>query len=177
MNNNLKWGIICWQNFLISILKLNTDCIHTEKTSSETMFPQLSKISTGAHDVTAYLLKNEIKTSPRYTRANLKNIFTNLLSIFLQIWIFGDIWCSIWLAIDVWMCTASILNLCAISLDRYLAVTKPVTYPNIMTPYRAKILIASVWILSFVICLPPLIGWRDDYPVSNVYVKILKFHL
>lgn len=48
-----------------------------------------------------------------------------------QVWIFGDIWCSIWLAVDVWMCTASILNLCAISLDRYLAVTRPVNYPQV----------------------------------------------
>ena len=45
----------------------------------------------------------------------------------LNLWIFGEIWCSIWLAVDVWMCTASILNLCAISLDRYLAVTRPVS--------------------------------------------------
>merc|ERR1740128_206930 len=58
----------------------------------------------------------------------------------LDMWIFGEIWCSIWLAVDVWMCTASILNLCAISLDRYLAVTRPVSYPSIMTPWRAKIL-------------------------------------
>ncbi|KAH9630841.1 hypothetical protein HF086_009072, partial [Spodoptera exigua] len=41
------------------------------------------------------------------------------------VWIFGDVWCSVWLAVDVWMCTASILNLCAISLDRYVAVTRP----------------------------------------------------
>jgi octopamine receptor len=79
----------------------------------------------------------------------------------LDMWIFGEIWCSIWLAVDVWMCTASILNLCAISLDRYLAVTRPVSYPSIMTPFRAKILLAVVWLLSFVICFPPLVGWND----------------
>lgn len=77
-------------------------------------------------------------------------------------WIFGDLWCSVWLAVDVWMCTASILNLCAISLDRYVAVTRPVTYPSIMSMGRAKILIASVWVLSFVICFPPLLGWREE---------------
>lgn len=79
----------------------------------------------------------------------------------LDMWIFGEIWCSIWLAVDVWMCTASILNLCAISLDRYLAVTRPVSYPSIMTPFRAKILLAVVWLLSFLICFPPLVGWND----------------
>ena len=79
----------------------------------------------------------------------------------LDMWIFGEIWCSIWLAVDVWMCTASILNLCAISLDRYLAVTRPVSYPSIMTPWRAKVLLAVVWLLSFLICFPPLVGWND----------------
>lgn len=59
-------------------------------------------------------------------------------------------------------CTASILNLCAISLDRYVAVTRPVTYPSIMSTRRAKSLIAGLWVLSFVICFPPLIGWKDD---------------
>lgn len=59
------------------------------------------------------------------------------------------------------MCTASILNLCAISLDRYVAVTRPVTYPSIMSTKRAKSLIAGIWVLSFVICFPPLVGWKD----------------
>lgn len=87
----------------------------------------------------------------------------------LQVWIFGDLWCSVWLAVDVWMCTASILNLCAISLDRYVAVTRPVTYPSIMSMGRAKILIASVWVLSFVICFPPLLRWREeDYKPLNI---------
>ncbi|CAH0763515.1 unnamed protein product [Diatraea saccharalis] len=79
------------------------------------------------------------------------------------VWIFGDVWCSVWLAVDVWMCTASILNLCVISLDRYVAVTRPVSYPSIMSRKRAKALIAGLWILSFVICFPPLV-WKDKKP-------------
>ncbi|KXJ78748.1 hypothetical protein RP20_CCG003375, partial [Aedes albopictus] len=74
----------------------------------------------------------------------------------------GDVWCRVWLAVDVWMCTASILNLCAISLDRYVAVTRPVTYPSIMSTGRAKSLIAGLWVLSFVICFPPLVGWKEQ---------------
>ena len=33
-------------------------------------------------------------------------------------WIFGSITCKVWLTADVLCCTASILNLCAIALDR-----------------------------------------------------------
>lgn len=82
-------------------------------------------------------------------------------------WLWGDIWCSMWLAIDVLLCTASILSLCAISLDRYVAVTHPIRYPSIMSGARGRVLVAGVWILSFVICLPPLIGWNDSGDVSE----------
>ena len=78
-----------------------------------------------------------------------------------RVWLWGTVWCSMWLAIDVWLCTASILSLCAISLDRYIAVTHPIRYPSLVSPFRGKVLVMAVWILSFVICLPPLLGWND----------------
>ncbi|XP_054167306.1 octopamine receptor Oamb-like [Oppia nitens] len=80
----------------------------------------------------------------------------------LDVWIFGELWCQGWLVTDVWLCTASILNLCAISIDRYLAVTRPVRYRSMMTSKRAKIVIACVWVVSFIICFPPLVGWNDS---------------
>ena len=46
---------------------------------------------------------------------------------------------------------------------RYIAVTHPITYPNLMTSKKAKLLISGAWILSFVICFPPLVGWNDKY--------------
>ncbi|XP_077302865.1 octopamine receptor in mushroom bodies [Arctopsyche grandis] len=88
-----------------------------------------------------------------------------------KVWIFGDVWCSVWLAVDVWMCTASILNLCAISLDRYVAVARPVRYPSLMSRKRAKALIAGLWVLSFVICFPPLVGWKDREASEAVIYK------
>ncbi|KAJ8670258.1 hypothetical protein QAD02_001517 [Eretmocerus hayati] len=30
-----------------------------------------------------------------------------------------------------------------------------------MSPKRAKLLVAGVWVLSFIICFPPLVGWKD----------------
>lgn len=80
----------------------------------------------------------------------------------LHFWPFGKPFCTMWLAIDVLLCTASILNLCAISLDRFIAVTKPIRYPSIVSKKRGKILVLCVWVLSFVISFPPLIGWNDE---------------
>lgn len=37
------------------------------------------------------------------------------------------------------------------------------SYPSLMTSSRAKLLIASVWVTSFVICFPPLVGWNDRH--------------
>jgi len=87
----------------------------------------------------------------------------------LHYWPFGGVWCSVWLAVDVWLCTSSILNLCAISFDRYLAIGFSFEYPRWMSPLRAKLLVAGVWVLSFIICSPPLIGWNErKQPFSEV---------
>ncbi|XP_074640237.1 putative G-protein coupled receptor No9 [Tubulanus polymorphus] len=78
-------------------------------------------------------------------------------------WVFQPFWCEIWLVIDVWLCTSSILNLCAISFDRYLAISQPMKYKtHFSTAKKGWILIASVWIVSFMISFPPLIGWQED---------------
>lgn len=69
-------------------------------------------------------------------------------------WIFGEGWCTAWLTLDIWMCTASIYNLVAISIDRYIAIIKPLNYPMLITKFRAKCIVAIVWVGSFIICSP-----------------------
>lgn len=76
-------------------------------------------------------------------------------------WEFGIGFCKLWLTCDVLCCTSSILNLCAIALDRYWAITDPINYAQKRTLERVLLLITGVWVLSLIISSPPLIGWND----------------
>uniref|UniRef100_H2T6N0 Adrenoceptor alpha 1B n=1 Tax=Takifugu rubripes TaxID=31033 RepID=H2T6N0_TAKRU len=79
----------------------------------------------------------------------------------LDYWVFGRIFCDIWAAVDVLCCTASIMSLCAISIDRYIGVRYPLQYPMIVTEQRALLAMLGVWILSIVISIGPLLGWKQ----------------
>lgn len=88
-------------------------------------------------------------------------------------WYFGKVWCDLWKAIDVLLCTASILSICLISLDRYWSITRALKYSRQRTGKRAALMIAAVWFLSAVICVPPLIGWKNPLPVSDYPLCLL----
>ncbi|XP_072177291.1 dopamine receptor 2-like [Diadema setosum] len=75
-------------------------------------------------------------------------------------WFFDDVWCDLWHAFDVLGCTASILNLCVISLDRYWAVTHPMSYPTRVTKRMACFFILLVWLASAGISFPCILWWR-----------------
>lgn len=96
-------------------------------------------------------------------------------------WIFGTVWCSIHSAMDVLLCTSSIMNICLISLDRYWSITQAVDYLKKRTPARAAVMIAMVWILSALISIPPLLGWRDpkanNSPVPTCQVSVYTIFL
>ncbi|XP_043078188.1 alpha-2A adrenergic receptor [Puntigrus tetrazona] len=77
-------------------------------------------------------------------------------------WAFGQVWCEIYLALDVLFCTASITHLCAISLDRYWSITQAIEYNLKRTPQRIKRIIFIVWIIAAVISFPPLITMTKE---------------
>ncbi|XP_072123255.1 5-hydroxytryptamine receptor 1B-like [Mobula birostris] len=80
-------------------------------------------------------------------------------------WSFGQIVCDIWLSSDITCCTASILHLCVIALDRYWAITDAVEYSARRTPERAAGMIVTVWVISVCISIPPLF-WRQAKAVG-----------
>ncbi|XKL63330.1 hypothetical protein PGB90_005694 [Kerria lacca] len=80
-----------------------------------------------------------------------------LLYEILGRWSFGYFMCDLWVSFDVLSCTASILNLCMISVDRYYAITKPLEYGVKRTPKRMILCVSLVWLGAACISLPPLL--------------------
>ncbi|XP_032808097.2 alpha-1A adrenergic receptor-like [Petromyzon marinus] len=90
----------------------------------------------------------------------------------LGYWVFGRIFCDIWAALDVLCCTASIMSLCAISIDRYIGVSYPLRYPTIMTERRVLLILIAVWVLAIVISVGPLLGWKEPAPPDETVCEI-----
>ncbi|XP_028648884.1 alpha-1A adrenergic receptor-like [Erpetoichthys calabaricus] len=87
-------------------------------------------------------------------------------------WLFGRVFCTVWAAVDVLCCTASILSLCVISVDRYIGVSYPLRYPLIMTKKRGLVTLVGVWALAMVISIGPLLGWKEPDPEDDSVCKI-----
>lgn len=66
--------------------------------------------------------------------------------------------CSIWITLDVFCCTASILHISVISLDRYLAVCDPIRFSQKQRKTSSMVCkISLVWITSAALSSPLLI--------------------
>lgn len=77
-------------------------------------------------------------------------------------WELGDLACNFWTSSDVLLCTASILNLCAISVDRYWTITKPLQYGPNRTTKRMLMYILTCWVLAFLISLVPQFIFKNS---------------
>lgn len=82
-------------------------------------------------------------------------------------WPFGPVLCNLWVSFDVLSCTASILNLCMISVDRFYAITKPLEYGVKRTPKRMIFCVFLVWLGAACISLPPLFIFRNVHSIDE----------
>jgi 5-hydroxytryptamine receptor 7 len=92
---------------------------------------------------------------------------TALMYEVLDEWRFGRFFCDVWVSFDVLSCTASILNLCAISVDRFWAITKPLEYGVKRTPRRMMLCVALVWLGAACISLPPLLILGNEHSITH----------
>lgn len=92
-----------------------------------------------------------------------------MLNVLCGSWVLWPAFCPVWLCFDVMCCSASILNLCVISLDRYLFIISPLRYKQRMTPPRALLLVGAAWSLAALASFFPIkmnwhsLGHGDEY--------------
>lgn len=70
---------------------------------------------------------------------------------------------------------ASTYSLCAISVDRWLALTKVYSYPEIMTEKRARFIIVAVWFTSLVFASFTFLVQKDQDAASLLWTVCVIF--
>ncbi|KAM4621364.1 D(1) dopamine receptor-like [Polymixia lowei] len=127
-------------------------------------------------------------TKFRYLRSKVTNFFVISLAVsdllvavlvmpwkavteIAGFWPFGS-FCDTWVAFDIMCSTASILNLCVISVDRYWAISSPFRYERKMTPRVAYVMISVAWTLSVLISFIPVqLNWHKAQARSHPHLS------
>lgn len=86
--------------------------------------------------------------------------------------------CDVVIGFSILFFGASNVNLALIALDRFVAISKPLSYPGVMKTSSYKIVIAVTWILVFLLSFSPVFGWRrgiDDPSNENPAGSVCRF--
>lgn len=84
-------------------------------------------------------------------------------------WHLGRGMCKLWLVMDYLLCTASVFNIVLISYDRFLSVTKAVSYRvqrGIMSNPVVKMV--AIWVFAFLLYCPAILLWEHVAGCSTV---------
>ncbi|KAM6132766.1 melanopsin-like isoform 2-T2 [Pterocles gutturalis] len=79
-------------------------------------------------------------------------------------WILGDIGCDLYAFCGALFGITSMMTLLAISVDRYLVITKPLRSIQWTSKKRTIQIIAVVWLYSLGWSVAPLLGWSSYVP-------------
>ncbi|XP_037632836.1 melanopsin-A-like [Sebastes umbrosus] len=79
-------------------------------------------------------------------------------------WVFGEMGCKLYAFCGALFGITSMITLLAISIDRYLVITKPLQSVHWGSKRRTSLAILMVWLYSLAWSLAPLIGWSSYIP-------------
>ena len=77
----------------------------------------------------------------------------SLTNQLLGYWPFGDVYCRIYMSLDILFCTASICNICCIGIDRYVSVKYPTKYKRLRRIQRIRgaiIFVSSLYFITLI---------------------------
>ncbi|XP_009665353.2 histamine H3 receptor isoform X2 [Struthio camelus] len=76
-------------------------------------------------------------------------------------WHLGRSLCKLWLVMDYLVCTASVFNIVLISYDRFLSVTKAVSYRVQQGAASNPVVkMVAIWVLAFLLYCPTVLFWE-----------------
>ena len=75
--------------------------------------------------------------------------------------------CDYWHSMDIFATTASIFSLCAIGLDRYNAIVKPIEYPNSFVSKKWYYVLPIIWMCSAIVSFPPGIYFGTTQAITR----------
>ncbi|XP_030280737.1 dopamine receptor D4a [Sparus aurata] len=109
-----------------------------------------------------------LKTTTNYFIVSLAVADLMLAVLVLPLFVYSEFQDGVWtlntticdglMTMDVMLCTASIFNLCAISIDRFIAVLIPLNYNRKHVDMRQIVLLSATWILALAVASPVMFG-------------------
>lgn len=89
-------------------------------------------------------------------------MFPSMIQDTLHKWLFSELLCKMYVAFDISCCTASILHLLLVAVDRYIAIFNPLTYKNLVRTWHIVVMSILIWSLSVSMSfLPIFMGWNE----------------
>ncbi|TNN00426.1 D(4) dopamine receptor-like isoform X1 [Takifugu flavidus] len=114
------------------------------------------------------LTEKALKTTTNYFIVSLAVADLMLAVLVLPLFVYSEFQDGVWplstticdylMTMDVMLCTASIFNLCAISVDRFIAVLIPLNYNRKHVDLRQAVLLSATWILALAVASPIIFG-------------------
>lgn len=83
-------------------------------------------------------------------------------------WIFVQEYCAVWVSFDVMLSSASVLNVCLISIDRYISIITPLRYKTVMTFQKAFLMLVVAWTIAILSSFVPIMAGFHNPDVPSL---------
>ncbi|KAM6156471.1 melanopsin [Erethizon dorsatum] len=79
-------------------------------------------------------------------------------------WLFGEAGCEFYAFCGALFGITSMITLTAITLDRYLVITRPLATIGVASKRQAALVLLGIWLYALAWSLPPFFGWSAYVP-------------